>query len=167
MSRQLHPGLFGEHPQQSLQGSNGSFGGSLEREFEGLFSSEPSIVLDKIVELKEELDKLRFDSQDFSKQHGFKTEKILQRLTVFEERLNMIQRETQDKWAELSGRVREKHMGEAKVETIIERHNQIIQQFDLRLSQATKLIDNQSLAIVKQQEIIDDARRQIERLKKL
>jgi hypothetical protein len=79
----------------------------------------------------------------------------------------MIQREAQAKWAELAGRLKERAMNEAKVEALMERHNQIIQNFEVRLNQAQKIIENQSLNIVKQQDVIDESRRQIERLKKL
>lgn len=131
------------------------------------FFNEPHIVLDKLDELKGEVDKLKFDFQDAFKSGQLKTEKMAQKIQLFEERLNMIQREAQAKWAELAGRLKERAMNEAKVEALMERHNQIIQNFEVRLNQAQKIIENQSLNIVKQQDVIDESRRQIERLKKL
>ena len=159
MSRQLNPGLFGDsNPSPSVSSSS-------TENF--AFYDDSSFMLAEFETFKKEFEKLKFDFQDSGKTSNLKNDKIFQRLQLFEERLNMIQKETHEKWTDLSSKHRDRGMNDAKIEALIERHNQIVQSFELRITQAQRLIDNQTTQLSKQQQMIDDARRQIERLKKL
>lgn len=163
MSRQLNPGLFGE----MTGAQNPSIGDDTFISSQFSLLEESPILVDMIEKLKKETADLKYLSQESQKVSSLKLEKLLGRLQLFEERLSMLQKELHEKFGDLVNRVREKSTNETKIESLIERHNQIVQSFELRLSQAQRLIDNQSLQLAKQQELIDDARRQIEKLKKL
>ncbi len=164
MSRQLNPGLFGDTGSQGIpQGNEAPFSYS-----ENLsFFEDSNILGEDLGKLRQDFEKLRFESQDTHKTANLRVDKLIQRLLIFEERLTMLQKETHQRCNDISSKVRDFNMSETKIESMIERHNQIVQSFELRISQAQKLIENQSLQLAKQQEMIDDARRQIERLKKL
>jgi hypothetical protein len=84
-----------------------------------------------------------------------------------EDRLKVILADTHDKMATLYSRIKENQNSDFKFAALVERHNQIVQSFELRLNQSQRLIENQALQLAKQQELIDDARRQLEKLKKL
>lgn len=169
MSRQLNPGLFGDQTQSQsgFQGSSpgGSVGGLSTESFS--FYDDSAFMLAEFDVFKKEFDRLKFDISEGQKTGNLRFDKIVQRLQLFEERLNLIQKETHEKWTELASRFRDRVNYDAKIESLIDRHNQIVQSFEVRINQAQRLIDNQSTQIAKQQQLIDDARRQIEKLKKL
>ncbi|MBK9294544.1 MAG: hypothetical protein IPM57_08880 [Oligoflexia bacterium] len=163
MSRQLNPALFGEFS------NNPTPSGVIDSFVTSHFSllEESPLLLEMIEKLKKQIEDSNFLNQENSKNTALRMEKLINRLQLHDERLNMLQKEQHEKFSDLNQKVREKSLNETKIESLIERHNQIVQSFELRISQAQKLIDNQSLQLAKQQELIDDARRQIEKLKKL
>lgn len=157
MSRQIHPGLFGE--QSDVTQSVSSF------EPLGLFEhSQPSLKLD---EIEERLRTMRFEIEQFVKSSTLRNEKIAQKLQLHENKISELIKDANEKFAYLAGKLKEMHKSEMKVEALLERHNQIIHNFESRLSQSQRIIENQGLQLIKQTEIIDDARRQIEKLKRL
>ncbi len=158
MSRQMNPGIFGE--------VTNPFEASKVLEplplFESTYSGGPSNE-----ELMDALNKAKYQNEEWVKSVNLRTDKTTQKVGQIEERLKQIVHEIQDRLAFVTGRLKEKQISESKIESLLERHNQIVQNFELRLSQAQRVIENQSLQLSKQQEMIDDAKRHIEKLKRL
>jgi type I site-specific restriction endonuclease len=113
------------------------------------------------------LEKLRYEVAEALKSLTLRLEKAVQRSNSIEERIKVAAHDTHDKMATLYSRIKENQNSDLKFQALIERHNQIVQSFELRLSQSQRLIENQALQLAKQQDLIDDARRQLEKLKKL
>lgn len=157
MSRQLHPGIFGDS----------AGGGFSLQPLEPLPSVDSDFADRRTGEIAEGLEKLRYDLDEVNKSTRLRLEKTAQKIESMEIKLSSYQKEAHERWALLAGKAKERQVTDSKMESLIERHNQIVQSFDLRLGQAQKLIENQALQLAKQQEVIDEARRQIEKLKRL
>jgi len=130
--------------------------------FESTYSGGPTNE-----EVMETLNKTKYQNEEWVKSVNLRMDKTAQKVGQIDERLKQIVHEVQDRLAFVSGRLKEKQISESKIESFLERHNQIVQSFELRLTQAQRVIENQSLQLNKQQEMIDDARRHIEKLKRL
>jgi predicted nucleic acid-binding Zn-ribbon protein len=159
MSRQINMDIFNETynpPSQGLQVGASEFptfdGDRLDPQYDDLASK---------------VEKLRYEVAEWIKSLNLRLEKALQKSQSIEERIKVTAHDTHDKMATLYSRIKENQNSDLKFQALIERHNQIVQSFDLRLSQSQRLIENQALQLAKQQDLIDDARRQLEKLKKL
>ena len=156
MSRQIHPGIFSDASQ--VPGAT-----------TGLY--EPLPLLDAAApdmhQVQELIQKHRFEVDQSLKSMGLRLEKALTRMQSLEDKLNQIVGEVKERLSFVTARVRERQTLDARAENVIDRHNQIIQSFELKMSQAQKVIDNQALQLAKQQDLLDEARRQLERLKKV
>ena len=158
MSRQIHPGIFGDE-------GVGAFVEKANLETLPLFdAAEPGLSYE---ELTQNIDKLRYEAQEWVKSLGLRLDKTHQRINQNEEKLKQVTQETNERFTYIANRLKEKQTNESKIEALLARHNQIVQNFELRLTQAQRLIENQSLQLAKQQDAIDEARRQLERLKRL
>jgi hypothetical protein len=157
MSRQINPHIFGENMDTSQTGSS----------FAPLPMMEEGVSLKELGEIHEKLEKQKYETDQVLKSLSVRLDKGLQKASFLEERLNYIIKEVNERLTFVMTQVKEKSFSETKIEALIERHNQIVQSFELRISQSQKLIENQSLQLSKQQTLIDDARRQIEKLKRL
>ena len=98
---------------------------------------------------------------------NLRLEKCAQKTQLLEERAALTGRENHEKLATLYSKIKETQNSDFKFASLIERHNQIVQSFELRLTQSQRLIENQAVQLTKQQDLIDDARRQLEKLKRL
>jgi len=118
-------------------------------------------------EICNRIEKLRYEVQEWVKSLNLRLEKTAQRAQLLDERSVIAAKDTHEKLATLYSKIKESQNSDFKFAALIERHNQIVQSFELRLTQSQRLIENQAVQLAKQQELIDDARRQLEKLKRL
>lgn len=82
----------------------------------------------------------------------------------------MVKISTQDinsKFAQLTGRVAERRVHDTKVEELVDRHNQVLNQFEVRLGQLQKIINEQEMQLLNSRSALQEALREITRLKKM
>lgn len=131
----------------------------------------PSFEVDRVDphydEISGRIEKLRYEVQEWAKSLNLRLEKTAQKTQFLEERSVVTVRENHEKLATLYSKIKESQNSDFKFASLIERHNQIVQSFELRLTQSQRLIENQAVQLAKQQDLIDDARRQLEKLKRL
>lgn len=72
-----------------------------------------------------------------------------------------------DKLAHLASRVNERKVSENQVKELIDRHQQMVQTFEVRVQQLQKVISEQELQLMNARAEIKEAVREIARLKKL
>ncbi len=161
MARQINPHLFGDSVTSNTVLENFNSLGPIN------FFDEPQLDSPQVSELSGKIDKLNFEFEEWKKAVSLRSEKTIQKLKSVEDRMGQLVREINERQAYILTRVKDKQLGEMKIEGLLERHNQIVQSFELRLAQAQRVIENQSLQLNKQQALIDESRRQIEKLKKL
>jgi hypothetical protein len=118
-------------------------------------------------EMTRKLEKVRFEVQEWMSSFNLRLEKNAQKSQGLEEKLKTATMESHNRMASLYSRFKETQNNDLKFTSLVERHNNIVQSFELRLTQSQRLIENQALQLAKQQELIDDARRQLEKLKKI
>jgi hypothetical protein len=75
--------------------------------------------------------------------------------------------ELNSKFASISGRVSERRVHDTKVEEMVDRHAQVLNQFEVRLNQLQKIIGEQEMQLMNSRSALQEALREIARLKKL
>lgn len=166
MQRRMNPGLFGSefgtevesydpgmpvasHPNQSLV-SNAALPRPTMGEFQGLEARVENHST-QLNELNKNL-QLKFSRND-------------QRFTRIEEKVEMVAQELKAKQSQLAAKISERTLMDHKIESMLERHNQVIRTFENRLSSMQKLLDEQELHNRNLVAALQDARREIARLK--
>src|SRR5258708_2593726 len=144
MSRQIKTDIFGDSP------SSGGYGASVIPAPQNL---EP--ILESLQDTKDtgplyddllgRIEKLRYQTQESLNSINLKFEKIGQSFATIESRMKQGTVENHERLANIASRIKDRNTSDLKVEALIERHNQIVQSFELRISQAQRLIENQSL----------------------
>jgi chromosome segregation ATPase len=74
--------------------------------------------------------------------------------------------EINEKFAQLNSRVTERRLQESKIQEMMDRHNQVLQTYDVRMGQIQKIVHEQELQLMGAKASLEEARREIARLKK-
>ncbi len=94
-----------------------------------------------------------------------------ERLAGVSQRLDeMVRSGLQDlatKQSQMMGRLNERKVGDAKIQELVDRHNQLVQTFEARLVQMQKLISEQEMQLMTSRAELKEAQREIARLKRL
>lgn len=75
--------------------------------------------------------------------------------------------EVNSKYASIASRVSERKVHDTKVEELVDRHAQVLSQFEVRLNQLQKVIGEQEMQLMNSRSALQEALREIARLKKL
>jgi DNA repair exonuclease SbcCD ATPase subunit len=149
----MDPAIFGDVVTQTTQ-TSGGFASAFDEAFNdvnqlGLFEQGgdrgPSST-----ELQERLTKFKSDVEEMMRSVNLRHEKLTQKIFQLEDRLAQIQKENTERHGFVTNRMKERQNLDSKVEALIERHNQIVMNFETRLHQAQRVIDEQSVQISKQ-----------------
>lgn len=166
MKKQLHPGLFEETRRQS--GMSGVFeplAGSDQLELTSLQWAAESKRLEKKVEsLKAELIAKTDESLKQSRQH---IDMQGSRIGSLESRFETMSSELKSKLNSLAVKVTEKQMSDLKTQALIDRHTQLLRQFETRVLQLQKVIEEQEFQILNYQASLEEARHELSKLKRL
>lgn len=163
MNKELNPALFS---QQAMEPS---------RETNSTLTFDPGLVfrsdrhIDKIEhrKLEERVALINDRSQEALKTMSLKTEKLVQKHLYLEQRLDALIGESRAKYAQLSGKLTEKGLHEVEIQSLLERHNQLVRNFESRLGQMQKVVDSQQMQLMNYASALEDARREIAKLKRL
>ncbi len=129
--------------------------------------------VDRIVErgesikVESRLQQVQDQVTELSKTTTLKVERLSQRVSQLESRMDQVFQELRAKYATISGRLTERSLNEAEIEALMERHNQIIRTFENRMSQLQKFCESQQMQLMSAQASLEEARRDLARLKKL
>lgn len=107
------------------------------------------------------------EQQEFLGEAKIKMNRLAQKVQNIEERLEALSTEMRANYAKLAARVVEKAVTESRVESFMEKHNQVLQNFERKMGQMTKLLEDYQNKIMISNAALDDARREIARIKKL
>ena len=75
--------------------------------------------------------------------------------------------EINEKFAQLTSRVAERRLQDNKIQQMMDRHNQVLQGYETRLTQIQKLVHEQEIQLMGAKGTLEEARREIARLKRL
>jgi hypothetical protein len=107
------------------------------------------------------------DILEFINESKLKLNRLAQKMVHFEDRFDGLIQEVRASNAKLSSRFTERGLAENKVEALIERQNSIINTFEKRMNQMAKTFEDSQLQLLRTQSALEDARKEIAKLKKL
>ncbi len=174
MSRELKPDLF---PDLLLSKSNEDLLGislSVPVTQKNLLSDENQQYKAQLDLLKRRLKELEIRQEQLQMKSDAglkKTETRLDRFNHAGSRMELFLKQTiqeiNDKFAQMGSRLSERRLHDNKIQEMIDRHNHILQTYEVRLTQVQKLVNEQELQLIAAKAALEDARREISRLKKI
>ncbi|MGE0762637.1 MAG: hypothetical protein AB7N80_05110 [Bdellovibrionales bacterium] len=171
MSRELNPELFPDLPRTTQAGPEPRLGGSAamtgrDEEWR-LLVTQVDFMRRKFKEFEARLELTSSRLNEFANATKLKFE----RLNGVTQRLDeMVKAGLQDlngKQSQLISKVNERKVGDAKIQELVDRHNQLVQSFELRLGQMQKLISEQEMQLMGSRTELKEAQREIARMKRL
>ena len=105
--------------------------------------------------------------QDFVKNSNMKFERLAQQMARLEQTHNAFAMESGQKISQLNQKLTERKSLELKVQEMVDRHNNVIKSFEVRMGQLQKLLAEKDAMLVSAQATLNDAKMEITRLKRL
>lgn len=166
MNKELNPELFGEKKiarnpamdaASSVPGANSYL--NTDRQIFELKAQNQALAdqLNKIVGTVNEL--IKSSNTRFEKQH-----QLLQRL---EQSHNGLALEAGQKLSHISQKVNERKSLDMKVQEMVDRHNNVVKSFEVRMNHLQKLLAEKEAQMVSSQAALNEAKMEIARLKRL
>lgn len=105
--------------------------------------------------------------QEALNEQQLKINRFSQRLHNTEMRMESFTEEMRTQITKISSRFNEVGLNHTKIESMMERHNSILHAFEKRINQMVKLLENSQTQLLTTQAALEDARREIMKLKRL
>ncbi len=168
MERKLHPNLLGSDLNKRIQdfkneGKINSPQGLIQTEFD---PTPVAWLQSDIAQVKTAAKEIS-EQQEFLGEAKIKMNRLAQKVMNIEERLEVLSTEMRTNYAKLAAKVSEKVVTETRVEAFMEKHNQVLQNFERKMGQMTKLLEDYQNKVMISNAALDDARREIARMKKI
>jgi hypothetical protein len=166
MKRELTPGLFGDSfvPQNGQRAHSGAPDlSSLE------LTSLGAVAETKRLEKKIESLTVEFRDKTDSQhkiQHS-RYEDFLKKLSALESRFEALSQDLRSKYSSLSTKITERNLMDMKTQALIDKHTQLLRQLESRNAGLQKVIEEQEFQIMNYQASLEEARRDIARMRKL
>ncbi len=180
MARELNKDLFADQPTESLQAVSAPKLGPAVGAPQWAAPQAPpflkeedwKILLSQVEQLKR---RQKEQEAQIDTMNNRMTEVISGMKVRFERLMGVTQRleefvktSLQDihaKFAGLSSRVAERKLSETKVQEMLDRHMNLVQQFDLRMNQVQKLVAEQELQLMNAKSALKETQKELIRLK--
>ncbi len=81
----------------------------------------------------------------------------------FEDYVRQALHDLAEKYSQMAGKISEKKMSDSKIQEMIDRHNQMVHNFDVRLNQLQKVISEQELQLMTSRAELKEAQRELAR----
>lgn len=177
MNKELNPELFGE--KRVTKPETGGLGAT-SLHSAGLHSNSASVDagflnLDRqVFELKsafnqmnEQFKKLTQQMLEHSKSSNLKLERLQQSLGRLEQSHNGLALEAGQKISSMNQKFQERKALDAKIQEMVDRHNNVVKSFEVRMNQLQKLLVDKEAQVVAAQAAINETKMEIARLKRL
>lgn len=169
MARELNPELFGEVKKETTQ-NNPSWPPA------SALKTKPSAET-QWAEALHQIDLVKRKMQDFESKLEMTNTRLtelvqatrsrLERMGTHSQRLESIVRDglkdLQEKHLGLSGKVSERRLSDSKVQELVDRHHQVIQNFEMKMQQMQKIMSEQELQLMNAKSAMQEAQREIAR----
>lgn len=175
MSRELKRDLFADFLPPNPQGNSAKIDSSKNQTSTRLIGVDEWQVLSSQLDLlkrrQKELEARQESFQQTVSQWMETTKGRFERFNSAGSRMEQFLKQTiheiNEKFAHLGGRVAERRLQETKIQEMMDRHNQVLQTYEVRLSQIQKLVQEQEIQLMGARASLEEARREIARLKKV
>jgi DNA polymerase II small subunit/DNA polymerase delta subunit B len=162
MEKQLNPALFSANTSEKVSDSK-----SWYIDPASTLRFDRPVDRAEIKKIEERFDVVNDRVTETIKTATLKSEKITQRVAQVEGRVEALAQEIRSKYAQLSGRVTERNLMETEVQSMLDRHNTVVRNFENRMTQMQRLIENQQMLLMNSQAALEEARRELTRLKRI
>ncbi len=162
MRKELNPGLFNE--------GISDFRSSPVYEIIGaeLSSLNPSSEIKRIEKRLENIvQESRVKHEELIKSVQTRFEMFVQKQASLESQFEALSQDLRSKHSSLSGKVTERHLTDMKTQALIDRHTQLLRQFEQRVASLQRVIEEQEYQIMNYKSALEDARKEIARMKRL
>jgi len=138
-----------------------------QSEFERIGTGTRDSAGSGLKRLEARVDVLGQKFEDLAKLMTMKTERLMVKVRLMEERQTEFIMDTQKKITGMVTRSADVPKMEMRVQELLEKHNQVIRTFENKISQIKRLVDQQEISLFKALAELEDSRREIARLKRL
>jgi chromosome segregation ATPase len=163
--RELNPNLFESTPRPE---------GWTEPGNKALVKSDNPTLDRVIIEMRVQMKALekmvvetKASNDDHQKLNHMRLEKMAQHAKALENVQTSSLKDIHERLATAITRLNERRTTDAKIEEMLDRHNQIIQGFEMKLRTLQKTLADRESQILKTMALLEDARAEIMRLKRL
>jgi chromosome segregation ATPase len=166
MKRELAPGLFGD----SFVPQNGQRMSSSVPDLSSLeLTSLGAVAETKRLEKKIEslIVEFRDKTDNHQKTQHARYEDFVKKLGALESRFEALSQDLRGKYSSLSSKITERNLIDMKTQALIDKHTQLLRQFEARNAGLQKVIEEQEFQIMNYQAALEEARRDLARIKKL
>ncbi len=168
MSRELNKELFGDldhgQNQKPWEAAIQAPGVKLE-DFRGLVH-QVEVLARRLKEHETQQENARTRTHEMIGALKSRVERVGSALQAKDETAKNSAHELLAKMAMLNAKVTERSLHETKVEEMVDRYSQTVRQFEVKLSQLTKLINDQELKLAASKSALHEALRELARIKK-
>ncbi|MEZ0391286.1 MAG: hypothetical protein ACAH59_03660 [Pseudobdellovibrionaceae bacterium] len=160
MQKELNPELFGESQAKS-------------RVFEPQNNNQLVILEQKVLETKgqihqvsENLNKIVGQINEFIRNSHAKFERLQASILKLEQNDQVINMEAAQKIGQLHNRLGERKSTDLKIQEMIDRHNNVLRSFEVRMGQMQKILSEKEAMLISAQASLNEAKMEIARLKR-
>ncbi|MBC7370258.1 MAG: hypothetical protein H7326_01760 [Bdellovibrionaceae bacterium] len=171
MQKELNPELFGEKKSTSNHASS--------HRREGLIPPPPSNdptflntdrqifeIKSQIMSMNDQLSKLTAALNEANKTSNGKFERVQQTQTRLETSHNGLAMEAGQKIQQINAKLAERKALDAKIQEMVDRHNNVIKSFEVRLNHMQRLLADKENQMAASQAALNEAKMEISRLKR-
>ncbi|WP_413568691.1 hypothetical protein ACLWBD_14435 [Bdellovibrio sp. HCB117] len=167
MQKELNPELFGEKkvaksPTMEIPTNMGTVGNNYLNTDRQIFELKAQNQA-----LADQLNKVVATVNELIKSSNIKFEKQSQLLGRLEQSHNGLATEAGQKITQLAQRVNERKSLDLKVQEMVDRHNNVIKSFEVRMNHLQKLLAEKEAQMISSQAALNEAKMEIARLKRL
>ena len=168
MPRELNPELFGaQKPAPEPVSASPSQPKWLKEEDGKVLALRLEALRKKVKELEAALETQNGRQKDGQEGLKGRFDRIQQHMQRQDSQIQANTQDVHNKLAKVVSRLNERLTSDAKIEELMDRQQQVIQGFELRLSQMQKIINEQELMLAAARSELKEAQREITRLKRL
>jgi hypothetical protein len=117
--------------------------------------------------LQDEMNKFVAQVNEFAKTTQIKIERVNHAMTKSDITTHNLEVEVQQKNSVLSNKLAERRTLDLKIQEMVDRHNNILRTFEVRMSQMQKVIAEKEAQLIQTQSALNEAKMEIARLKRI
>lgn len=121
----------------------------------------------QMTQMNQQLEKINQTLNDSMRQQALKTEKFQQNIHRLEQSHNGLASEVGQKLSSVAQKMGERRSLDLKIQEMVDRHNNIIKSFEVRMNHLQKILQEREAQIVATQTALNDAKMEIQRLKRM
>lgn len=165
LKKQLHPGLFEENRRSQFGSGFDPGAGSEQIELASLQGVAEAKRIEKRFESWRS--ELTMKVDEALRSIKLASEAQTNKVQSLEARFENALLEVRTKLQSLGTKVTDSHMADMKTQALMDRHTQLLRQFETRVGQLQKVIEEQEFQILNYQASLEESRRELSKLKRL